>query len=141
MRHQSQRLAAVFFFIMLLIASAGCKQTSGKIEGVQWKLAGWQVSSINPADVTITAKIEGGQISGSGGVNTYGGPCRLGPGNAFSAGPVSATEMAGPEPAMRAEAAYLKLLAEARFYAKADGRLTLYDQNENESLIFEAASQ
>ena len=96
----SKRLAAVFLIAVSLIAVAGCKPDTSQLEGTQWKLLGWTISSINPADVAITAKFADGRISGSGGVNTYGGPCRLGPGNAFSAGPVSATEMAGPEPAI-----------------------------------------
>ena len=39
---------------------------------------------------------------------------------------------------MRAEAAYLKLLAGARSYKQVGGGLTLFDQNGNESLIFAA---
>lgn len=136
-----KRLVSIFFFALPIIALAGCKFTTAQLEGTQWKLVGWTISSISPADVTITAKFEDGQITGSGGVNIYGGPCRLGPGDAFSAGPIAATEMAGPEPAMRAEAAYLTLLGQARFYSLTDGRLTLYDEYKNESLIFEAASQ
>jgi heat shock protein HslJ len=137
----SKRLAAVFVIAASFIALAGCKPDTSQLEGTQWKLLGWTISSINPADVTITAKFDDGQISGSGGVNSYAGPCRLGPGDAFSAGPIAATEMAGPEPAMRAEAAYFTLLGQAKFYSMADGRLTLYDEYKNESLIFEAASQ
>jgi heat shock protein HslJ len=137
----SKRLVAVFLIAVSFIAVAGCKPDTSQLEGTQWKLVGWTISSINPADVTITAKFDDGQISGSGGVNTYGGPCRLGPGDAFSAGPIAATEMAGPEPAMRAEAAYLTLLGQAKFYSMSDGRLTLYDEDKNETLIFEAAGQ
>jgi heat shock protein HslJ len=134
----SKRLDAVFLIAGAVIALAGCKLTTTRLEGAQWQLVGWTISSINPADVTITAKFEDGQITGNGGVNTYGGPCRLGPGDAFSAGPIAATEMAGPEPAMRAEAAYLTLLGQARFYSLTQGTLTLYDEGGNESLIFEA---
>jgi len=137
---QSKRVAAFIVIAVSFIALAGCKLATNQMGEAQWKLVGWSISSINPADVTITAKFEDGQISGSGGVNSYGGPCQLGPGDAFSAGPLAATAMAGPEPAMRAEAAYFTLLGEARFYTMADGKLMLYDQGKNESLIFEAAS-
>jgi heat shock protein HslJ len=58
----------------------------------------------------------------------------------FSVGRVAATQMAGPEPAMRAESAYLTLLGQAASYTLADGRLTLCDKGGNESLIFEASS-
>jgi heat shock protein HslJ len=47
--------------------------------------------------------------------------------------------MAGPEPAMRAEGAYMTLLGQARSYELTEGRLTLFDEGGNESLIFEAA--
>lgn len=40
---------------------------------------------------------------------------------------------------MRAESAYLTLLGQARSFKMAGGRLTLYDQGENESLLFEVA--
>ncbi len=46
--------------------------------------------------------------------------------------------MAGPEPAMRAEQAYLTLLGQVGSYKMADGRLTLYDAGGNESLLYEA---
>ena len=53
-------------------------------------------------------------------------------------GPLVSTEMAGPEPAMRAEGAYLTLLGQARSYRVDAGRLTLFDGDGNESLIFAA---
>jgi heat shock protein HslJ len=46
--------------------------------------------------------------------------------------------MAGPEPAMRAEGAYLTLLGQARSYRVEADRLTLFDAGGNESLFFEA---
>jgi heat shock protein HslJ len=48
--------------------------------------------------------------------------------------------MAGPEPAMRAEQAFTGLLSAARSYKLAGGRLTLYDQGGNESLILQAVT-
>jgi heat shock protein HslJ len=74
-------------------------------------------------------------------VNSYGGPYALGPGSAFSVGQIASTEMAGPEPAMRAEGAYVTLLGQARAYRVEAGRLTLLDAGGNESLIFEAAGR
>jgi heat shock protein HslJ len=137
----------------VLIAMAACGQASGEsggsssslstasagssLDGTRWKLTGWTLNSLNPADFTITARFAEGQISGNSGVNTYGGPYRIGPGAAFSAGPLASTQMAGPEPAMRAETAYLTLLGQAKSYKMAGGVLTLYDGGGNESLIFE----
>lgn len=108
------------------------------MEKTDWKLVGWSVSSVGPADAQITAAFADGQVSGSGGINRYNGPYTLGPRNAFATGPLAATKMAGPEPAMRAEAAYFTLLGQAASYQCSKGRLTLYDNGGNESLIFEA---
>ena len=57
---------------------------------------------------------------------------------AFSVGDLASTMMAGPEPDMRAETAYLTLLAQAKSYKLAGGGLRLFDENGNESLIFTA---
>lgn len=127
--------------IALLMIAGGCSPKDRSLDGTHWRLSGWTLSSLNPADLTITAQFEDGKISGNSGVNTYGGPVKIGPGSAFSAGPLSSTEMAGSESAMRAETAYMTLLGQARSYKMADGALTLYDGGGNESLIFEAAGQ
>jgi heat shock protein HslJ len=134
-----------------LITLTGCSSGGGSsgsgslgrssLDGTQWRLTEWTLSSLSPADFTITAKFAGGRVSGNSGVNSYSGPYNLGPGTAFSVGQLAVTQMAGPEPAMRAETAYLTLLAQAKSFKTADGRLTLYDQGGNESLIFEAAGR
>ena len=131
--------AALLVIALLLIASVGCTRGDNALDGTQWRLAGWTLSSLNPADFTITAKFADGRISGSSGVNSYSGPYRLGSSHAFAAGPLAGTEMAGPEPAMRAEGAYMTLLRQARSYELAEGRLTLFGEGGNQSLIFEAA--
>jgi len=134
----------VLVWLFLVVGVVGCKSnsdstTGNSLDGTQWKLTGWTLSSLNPADFTITANFADGQISGNSGVNSYGGPCTVGPGDAFMAGQLASTEMAGPEPAMRAESAYMTLLSQARSYKIAGGVLTLYDTGGNESLIFTAA--
>jgi hypothetical protein len=50
------------------------------------RLSEWTLSSLDPADFTITAQFSDGKISGSSGVNTYSGAVKLGPGEALSAG-------------------------------------------------------
>lgn len=131
----------------LLVGIIGCENNSNStasspLNGTLWNLTAWTLSSLNPADFTITANFANGQISGNSGVNTYSGPYKqLGSGDAFSVGPLVSTEMGGSEPAMRAEDAYLTLLGQAKSYKMADGKLTLYDQGGNESLIFDVASR
>ena len=97
------------------------------LDGTQWQLTGWSLSSLAPGDFAISAKFADGKISGRSAVNSYAGTCTLGPGNAFSVGPLASTRMAGPEPAMRAESGYLTLLEQAKSYKLADRTLTLYD--------------
>jgi heat shock protein HslJ len=116
----------------------GSSPSRSPLEGTQWRLSEWTVSSIDPASVTIWANFAGGQISGSSGVNSYGGPYKTGPGDAFSTGQLAVTAIGGTGPAMRAESAYLTLLSQGRSYrVSGDGdTLTLYDAAGNESLIF-----
>lgn len=112
--------------------------SGGALEGTAWRLTGWSVSSVDPAQVTITASFADGQVTGSGGVNSYGGPYATGPGDAFHAGPIASTLMAGPEPAQRAETAFFELLGKAASYELTGDALTLRDAGGNESLIFTA---
>jgi heat shock protein HslJ len=131
-------IAAMWVIAVAIIALAGCSRGHAALEGTQWRLAEWTLSSLDAQDFDITATFTDGKISGHSGVNSYGGPYALGPGSAFSVGQIASTEMAGPEPAMRAEGAYLTLLGQARSYRVEAGRLTLFDAGGNESLIFDA---
>jgi heat shock protein HslJ len=141
MTRASKTLAAVLLIAVTLVAVDGCSASGSTLDGTRWRLTGWTLDSLSPSDFAISAKFDGEQISGNGGVNSYGGPYQLGPGDAFSAGPLASTRMAGPEPAMRAEGGYLALLGQAKTYQLVEGKLTLYDEAGKESLSFEAASQ
>lgn len=110
------------------------------MDGTTWRLTGWTVSSLDPAAFTITAAFADGRISGRSAVNSYSGPYRTGSDGAFSVGQLASTQMAGPEPAMRAEHAYLTLLQQARTYSRTGRTLTLFDAHGNESLVFTAES-
>jgi heat shock protein HslJ len=131
-------LAALAVILATMLALVACSKGSA-LDGTSWRLTGWSVSSIDPAQVTITARFAAGRIAGSGGVNSYGGPYRAGPGDVFEAGPFTSTLMAGPEPAMRAEAAFLTLLGQAASYTLHTDTLILYDEGGNQSLIFTRA--
>ncbi|HNR14786.1 MAG TPA: META domain-containing protein [Thermodesulfobacteriota bacterium] len=126
-------------FLLLSIAFLLSSSVFGRdpLEGTKWKLTGWTISSIDPKDVNITLNFSGGKVSGSGGVNSYSGPCETKPDGSFIAGEISFTLIAGPEPAMRAEAAYFKLLGDARFFKIKGDMLTLYDGMGNEMMSFE----
>jgi len=123
-------------FALIMMTLTGCLPASNPLEGTEWTLTEWTVSSSDPAAFTITVAFADGQLSGSSGVNRYGGTYQAGPGDRFSVSPLTSTLMGGPEPAMRAESAYLTLLSQATSYQVAGSRLTLFDANGNESLIF-----
>jgi heat shock protein HslJ len=142
----SKILATVLLFAAPLFALVGCSSDTGSsdtgsLDGTEWRLTEWTLSSLDPADFTITAGFAEGRVSGNSGVNTYSGSYQVGPDDAFSVVQIAATEMGGPEPAMRAESAYLTLLGQAKSFKVANSRLTLYDQGGNESLLFDAAGE
>ena len=141
----SRRWHVIAAFLVLAAAlgvTVGCSFLGADpLNGTQWRLTGWSISSIDPSSVTITMKFADGQVSGNSGVNGYGGPYTAGPGGSLALGALAITEMAGPEPAMRAESAYQTLLAQVGSYQLADGKLTLFDKGGNESLIFEPAAK
>lgn len=134
------RVLAVVLLAMLSLA-AGCSSGSGQLDGTDWRLAQWTVSSLDPADFVLTAAFADERVSGSSGVNSYSGSYKTDSGGAFEMEEVSSTSMAGPEPAMRAESAFLTLLRQARSFTVAGGKLTLYDEGGNESLIFEPSAK
>lgn len=140
--HLSKTLAALLLILAWLIALVACSLSSdGPLDGTRWRLDVWTLSSVSPREFPITAEFAHGRISGTSGVNTYSGPYNLGPGAAFSAGPFAGTQLAGSEPGMRAEAAYLTLLRQARSFKMTDAKLTLHDEFGSESLNFEAAGK
>jgi heat shock protein HslJ len=130
-------LAAMLLLSLLPIAVTACSAAGSPLEGTQWRLAGWSVSSLYAGDWAITAKFSGGRVSGFSGVNTYSGRFTAGPADALSAGPLATTLMAGPEPAMRAEQIFTSLLTQATAYKISGSTLTLYSGHA-ESLIFQA---
>ena len=135
------RALALALLAVCLIAPAGCSGDSGPLEGTRWRLTGWTISSLWPGDFVITAQFADGKITGSTGLNTYGGPCKVGSGGKFAAGPLAVTLKAGPEPDMRAERVHLQLLGAAKSYKIAGNKLTLYDQGGFDSVYFEAVTK
>jgi heat shock protein HslJ len=126
----------------LLLAVGGCgggeSQDPTALEGVEWQLVESSVSSADLAAAGITASFEAGQMSGFSGVNQYSGSFAAANDGTFSAGPLAGTLMAGPEPLMAAESAYLALVEKCDTFSVTDGKLTL-SAGETDSLVFEAA--
>ena len=107
------------------------------LDGTQWKLVGWSISALDPADFEITANFAEGRIGGRAAVNLYSGPYTAAADGAFSIGLLISTKMAGSGPAMQAESDFFELLGQARAYEVVDHQLTLFDANNNELLIFD----
>lgn len=121
------------------LLSAGCGAVgAGELEGTEWVLEGWSVSSLDPAGFETTASFSDGQIGGRAAVNSYGGPYTARADGSFSVGEITQTLMAGSEDAMRAEETYFELLARAREYTLQEDTLALLDENGNELLLFAA---
>jgi heat shock protein HslJ len=133
-----RRVIAVLMGLAAAVLVAACASAPPpRIDAHAWRLTTWSVSSSQASDFDITARFADGGVSGRSAVNTYRGAVTLGPGNAIAFGPMATTRMAGPEAAMRAESAYLALLAQATSYSIDDDRLTLADAGGNASLVFE----
>jgi len=109
---------------------------SAALDGTDWSLVRWRETGLDPADFTITASFADGSISGTSAVNTYSGSYTTGGVNDFSVGEIAGTMMAGPEPDMEAEAAYMGLLEDAASFHATDTTLTLFGSDGAESLIF-----
>jgi heat shock protein HslJ len=136
---------ATVLLLAALFAIGSCATTTPtappRLDDTSWRLAAWSISSMKSTDFEITARFGDGGVAGRSAVNTYRANVVLGPGNALAIGPIATTKMAGPEPAMRAEHAYLKLLADARSYRIDGNRLTLFDAGGNERLAFDAVAE
>jgi heat shock protein HslJ len=92
-----------------------------------WKLSGAGMEAIDLAKFNITIEFTADKVSGFAGVNSYNGSYVAKRNGSIKFGPIATTKMAGDPDAMAAEAAYLKMLANANHYAADDAELTLID--------------
>jgi heat shock protein HslJ len=155
---RAKRVALVVvggILLAVLAVSAGCGSSSGgssggggdsptsaaALAGTSWRLTGWSVSSQDPDDFTVTAEFKDGRIGGTSAVNQYGGPYTAGDDGSISFGDLVSTMMAGPEPDMKAEQTYLKLLAAAGEFRIEGDTLTLSDAQGNDSLIYSRSTE
>jgi len=101
----------------------------------------WQLATINgekvAADVTATLQFgEDGQVSGSGGCNTYGGPYTV-KGHQIDIGPLISTRMACPTAQTAVETVFLGGLEEVVSWKVGGGRLTLLGPKGKPTLVFD----
>lgn len=119
------------------------------LEGTEWRLVAWVEdrqatglpgSQSMPTDVLpgseITARYEGGEVSGSAGCNHYAGSYAL-QGDALTVGGLASTEMACMEPAgvMAQETLFLGRLREGGTY-RIDGAQLWLEKGEGSALLF-----
>jgi heat shock protein HslJ len=121
--------------------SAGCGSKGGKggtLEGIDWVLrsyiSGGAMQDV-PASVTVDARFEGGRVSGSSGVNTYGATYTLS-GSSLTIGDALSTMMAGPPLAMQVEQDYLAALPLSSSFTAGADSLNIYDKDGKQILTY-----
>lgn len=131
---------------MLLLAGSvflvgGCSAKDATVDTAalqanEWSLTGTSSSSADIAAVGITLNFDETQYSGFSGVNQYSGTYTAKADGGIKFGPAAGTLMAGPEPLMKVETAYLQLLEGCDAYKIENGTLTLTTAGVD-TLIFE----
>jgi heat shock protein HslJ len=122
-------------------ASGGADDTDpAALEGVKWMLVGSSARETDLRLAGITATFDGKLVAGFSGINQYGGPYTAGDDGSLEIGEIASTLMAGPEPLMRTEGAYLELLQVCDGFRVEGETLTLLT-GDAESLVFEKAQK
>jgi len=141
MRIRSMIAAVLLAGSVLLVVGCSAGDTTvdtAALQANEWSLTGTSVSSADIAAVGITLKFDAKQFSGFSGVNQYGGTYTAKADGGIEFGPAAGTLMAGPEPLMKVETAYLKLIEGCDSYKIENGTLTLMTAD-TDTLIFEVA--
>jgi len=120
-------------------------QTSGSsLINTEWQLVFYNNGNTQVPVETgskITLKLENdGNMSGSGGINSYFGPYTQ-IGTTITTGPLISTLMAGPEPLMDQEITYFQLLGSVSSFNIQGSTLELSDASGHTLLIFRAVDQ
>ncbi len=139
-------LSATILVLLAVSAWAGDGTPPGKLEaevrGASWRLVllvreGAESTPAADAVPTLTIE-EGGKVHGLATLNRYFGQVTIGDsGHLAWSGPLGSTMMAGPEPLMDQETAFLQALQATRKLSLRDGRLVLEDDTGHTRLEFE----
>lgn len=114
MRHAIPALA-------LILAACATPPGPATLTGPEWRLE--SIAGAAPARPS-TLRFEEGRLMGRGPCNNYGGPWRMEEGQ-LRTGPLIATRMACPEPAMGQEGVLLRLIETGRLTRLTPDRLEL----------------
>ena len=115
---------------------AGCGTETASLSGTDWRLvtlAGQPALAEFPVTLSFDQK-DG--VSGSSGVNRYVGTYKVDGKTLTFSSPLAGTMMAGPEPAMNQEQAFLAALAATKAYSVSGDTLTLSDGSKVELATF-----
>gem|GEM_PF-554133 len=142
--YKTQRTYAVEDGQLVLVADnvqEPVRISEADLAGTNWTLVGLGEGQPALADVEVTIRFEAGQVSGSGGCNSYSGAFSMSDVNPFliTFGPLATTAMACEEPIQSQESAYLAALQQVSRWGYAYGRLALAytdDQGNNVPLLF-----
>jgi heat shock protein HslJ len=102
--------------------------SAADLDGTNWTLLALDRDQPALAGAEVTLTFGDGQVSGSGGCNSYSGSFSLGDDNplVMSIDPLTATDKSCPEPAGSQESAYLAALGSVARWGYDFGRLALY---------------
>jgi heat shock protein HslJ len=134
-----RRLLTCAFVSVLVVAStvvAGCGTKTASLSGTDWRLvtlAGQPALAEFPVTMTLDQK---GGVFGSSGVNRYMGTYKADGKTLTFGSPFAGTMMAGPEPAMNQEKAFLAALAATKAYSVSGDTLKLSDGSKVELATF-----
>jgi len=138
----------------LALAAAGCASSGGEpataaaaatdtpslatVAGATWMLVSLGGQPLPPGTRAPTAVFDGARMSGLGGCNRYTGQAQTKAPGTIAIGPLAATKMACPPPAMDLESRYFAALAQVTQYRLTGSRLVL--SGPSGELAFERAS-
>ncbi len=127
----TRSIAAALSLSLLLSALPGLASAQDEAgpfaaEGIQWSLDTLAGEAI-PADVEVTLFMNGGDVFGSAGCNSYFGTYQIDATNLTFPEPLGSTLMFCEGPAQDAEGAYLPLLASTTGWSVDEGMLSLTD--------------
>lgn len=114
-----------------------------QLTGTRWQLVEFRSGVPVDDDVTTTAVVEDGRLTGLAGCNRYVATLAPAEGNALAIRPVVATRTACEEPAMSAETRYLRALEHVNQFGFVLGRLALTYQDGDDlgTLLFDETTK
>ncbi|MFC2038011.1 META domain-containing protein [Chloroflexota bacterium] len=129
-------IVLVALMVFLLAACNGAGDTAGDaLDGTSWTLMAYRKTRPIPG-TTLTATFEDGEVHGSAGCNSYGGPYQVS-GDSIAVGVLAITEMGcmEPEGVMEQETMFVEYLRDAQNYRLVDGQLQIVS-SDGEALTF-----